>query len=101
MPRFSIVTTCKGRLEHLRQSLPIFSRRAAEVVVVDYDCPQKTRDFVASDFPGGKVVRSMTPRCSTWRGRAISGRLRRAANGSRSSMPTYCWCRISPSASRT
>lgn len=57
MPRFSIVTTCKGRLEHLRQSLPIFLAQSdAEVVVVDYDCPQKTRDFVASDFPAAKIV---------------------------------------------
>jgi len=57
VPRFSIVTTCKGRLEHLRQSLPIFlAQKDAEVVVVDYDCPQKTRDVVARDFPAAKVV---------------------------------------------
>ncbi len=57
MPRFSIVTTCKGRLEHLRQSLPIFlAQKDAEVIVVDYDCPQKTRDVVSRDFPAAEVV---------------------------------------------
>jgi glycosyltransferase involved in cell wall biosynthesis len=56
-PRFSIVTTCKGRLDHLRQSLPIFlAQPGAEVVVVDYDCPQKTRDIVARDFPAARLV---------------------------------------------
>ena len=57
VPHFSIVTTCKGRLEHLRQSLPIFlAQPGAEVIVVDYDCPQKTRDVVARDFPAARVV---------------------------------------------
>jgi glycosyltransferase involved in cell wall biosynthesis len=56
-PRFSIVTTCKGRLDHLRQSLPIFlAQPGAEVIVVDYDCPQKTRDVVAGEFPAARVV---------------------------------------------
>jgi len=42
-PKFSIVTTCKGRLGNLQQSLPTFvAQAAAEVVVVDYDCPEST-----------------------------------------------------------
>ena len=42
-PKFSIVTTCKGRLGNLKQSLPTFvAEAAAEVVVVDYDCPEGT-----------------------------------------------------------
>jgi hypothetical protein len=42
-PKFSIVTTWKGRLRDLQQSLPTFvSQAAAEVVVVDYDCPEGT-----------------------------------------------------------
>jgi glycosyltransferase involved in cell wall biosynthesis len=57
MTRLSIVTTCKGRLEHLKQSLPIFlAQPGAEVIVVDYDCPQKTREVVARDFPAARVV---------------------------------------------
>lgn len=57
MPRFSIVTTCKGRLHHLKQSLPRFvQQRDTEVVVVDYDCPDGTRDYVGRAFPAAKVV---------------------------------------------
>jgi hypothetical protein len=57
VPRFSIVTTCKGRLAHLRQSLPRFLQQAdAEVIVVDYDCPDATATAVARDFPAARVV---------------------------------------------
>jgi glycosyltransferase involved in cell wall biosynthesis len=57
VPRFSIVTTCKGRLHHLKQSLPRFvQQRDTEVVVVDYDCPDGTRDYVGRAFPAAKVV---------------------------------------------
>lgn len=46
IPFVSIITTCKGRLEHLRQTLPKmlaqqYSSRF-EVIVVDYDCPDET-----------------------------------------------------------
>jgi len=45
-PVASIVVTCKGRLHHLRQTLPKMLRQNAdfvfEVVVVDYGCPQGT-----------------------------------------------------------
>jgi glycosyltransferase involved in cell wall biosynthesis len=56
-PRFSIVTTCKGRLEHLRLSLPrMLAQPETEVIVVDYDCPDRTRDVVAREFPEARVV---------------------------------------------
>jgi hypothetical protein len=56
-PRFSIVTTCKGRLEHLRQSLPSFlAQPDTEVIVVDYDCPDGTRVSVARDFSAARLV---------------------------------------------
>jgi len=55
---FSIITTCKGRLEHLRQTLPtMLEQGAAEVIVVDYSCPDGTADFVEREFPQAKVVR--------------------------------------------
>jgi len=57
-PAFSIITTCKGRLEHLKQSLPRMAVQAgAEVIVVDYDCPDGTGDWVAENFPAVRVVR--------------------------------------------
>ena len=56
-PKFSIVTTCKGRLDFLKRSLPTFARQTeTEVVVVDYDCPEGTGDWVAANFPGVRVA---------------------------------------------
>jgi len=56
-PKFSIVTTCKGRLGNLQQSLPTFvAQAAAEVVVVDYDCPEGTGRYVAEHYPQVRVV---------------------------------------------
>lgn len=56
-PTYSIVTTCKGRLDDLKQSLPRFAaQRDAEVIVVDYDCPQQCGDYVRQEFPDAKVV---------------------------------------------
>jgi len=57
MPRLSIVTTCKGRLHHLRQSLPTFlAQPDCEVIVVDFDCPDATAEVVAREFPAARVV---------------------------------------------
>ena len=57
MPRFSIITTCKGRLHHLKESLPRFlQQRDTEVIVVDYDCPDGTADYVRRTHPEAKVV---------------------------------------------
>jgi GT2 family glycosyltransferase len=58
IPRsFSIVTTCKGRLDHLKQSLPaMIAQGAKEVIVVDYSCPQGTGAFVRANFPSVRVV---------------------------------------------
>lgn len=57
MPRFSIITTCKGRLHHLRQSLPSWLRQPdCEVIVVDVGCPDGTAAAVTRDFPQARVV---------------------------------------------
>jgi glycosyltransferase involved in cell wall biosynthesis len=57
MPRLSIVTTCKGRLHHLRESLPRFlAQPDCEVIVVDFDCPDDTAGVVAREFPAARVV---------------------------------------------
>lgn len=54
----SIVTTCKGRLAHLRQTLPrMVAQPGVETIVVDYDCPEGTGDWVAAHFPAVRVIR--------------------------------------------
>lgn len=58
MPLLSIVTTCKGRLDHLKQTLPgRLDLPDCECVVVDYDCPQGTGDWVERHCPAARVVR--------------------------------------------
>ena len=55
----TIVTTCKGRLAYLRDSLPTWLHQHYDnfdVVVVDFDCPDGTRHYVESirSAPGGR-----------------------------------------------
>jgi glycosyltransferase involved in cell wall biosynthesis len=53
----SLITTCKGRLSHLKLSLPQFVRAGAqEVIVVDYDCPDRCGEYVRANFRSAKVV---------------------------------------------
>jgi glycosyltransferase involved in cell wall biosynthesis len=69
---YSIVTTCKGRLHHLRESLPAMLRQPhSEVIVVDYDCPDVTAGYVSSHHPSARVVRA---------GRAAGFNVSRARN---------------------
>lgn len=57
MLQLSIVTTCKNRLEHLRQTLPAMLAQAdSEVIVVDYGCPQGCGDWVLEHFPQVRVI---------------------------------------------
>jgi glycosyltransferase involved in cell wall biosynthesis len=57
VPLFSIITTCKARLAHLRQSLPRdLAQPDTETIVVDYDCPDETGAAVVRDFPSVRVV---------------------------------------------
>jgi hypothetical protein len=59
MTRFTAITTCKGRLEHIRQTLPALCAQAdCEVVVVDYDCPDGVGAWVRSAQPDAWVVRA-------------------------------------------
>ncbi|HUN46623.1 MAG TPA: galactosyltransferase-related protein, partial [Stellaceae bacterium] len=57
MTSVAIITTCKGRLGFLKQTLPAMVATGFPVTVVDYDCPEGTGDFVAANFPGVDVVR--------------------------------------------
>lgn len=55
----TVITTCKGRLVHLKQTLPgIVAQEPAEIIVVDYDCPDGAGDWVEQNFPSVKLVRS-------------------------------------------
>ncbi len=54
----SLITTCKNRLDHLRQTLPSMVRQSfSEVIVVDYGCEQGTAGWVSVNFPGVKLIR--------------------------------------------
>jgi glycosyltransferase involved in cell wall biosynthesis len=54
---FSIITVSKSRLEHLKLSLPqMLQQQCAEVIVVDYSCPLRTREYVARQFPSVRLV---------------------------------------------
>jgi glycosyltransferase involved in cell wall biosynthesis len=47
--KISLVTTCKGRLSYLKESIPTwltFDYPNYEIVVVDYDCPEGTSEFI-------------------------------------------------------
>ncbi|SMB28503.1 protein of unknown function [Sterolibacterium denitrificans] len=57
-PRFSIITTCKGRLHDLKKTLPEFLKQACtEVIVVDYDCPDGTAEYVSRTHPSVRLVK--------------------------------------------
>ncbi|MDA8743919.1 glycosyltransferase [Rubripirellula amarantea] len=54
----SFVTTCKGRLSDLKETLPrMIAQPHSEVIVVDYSCPERSGDWVAEHYPTVKVVR--------------------------------------------
>lgn len=54
----AFVTTCKGRLHHIKQTLPsLVAEAPAEIILVDYGCPDNTGDWVEENFPTVKVVR--------------------------------------------
>ncbi len=52
----SAITTCKGRLDDLRFSLPTMIEHADEVIVVDYGCPDGTHKYVSMHYPGVKCI---------------------------------------------
>jgi glycosyltransferase involved in cell wall biosynthesis len=54
----AFVTVSKGRLHHLQRTLPLIAAQAPdELVVVDYDCPDGTADWVEANIPSARVVR--------------------------------------------
>ena len=56
--KIAFVTSSKGRLHHIRETLPLMvAQNPFEVIVVDYGCPDRTGDWVQANFPAAKVVR--------------------------------------------
>ena len=53
---FCFVIPCKGRLAHLRESLPA-ALAQAPCVVVDYDCPERCGDWAGENCPKARIVR--------------------------------------------
>lgn len=54
-----MITTCKGRLAHLQESLPrMLAQPDCECIVVDYDCPQGAASWVACNHPGARIVKA-------------------------------------------
>jgi predicted SAM-dependent methyltransferase len=57
-PAICFIVTCKGRLHHLRQTLPtLVTQAGAECVVVDYDCPDHAYLWVSEHFPNVRIAR--------------------------------------------
>ena len=53
----SFVVPCKGRLHHLKETLPLMAKQSPdEIVVVDYNCPDGTAKWVSENFPRVNVV---------------------------------------------
>lgn len=58
MKKLTYITTCKGRLHHLQETLPLVANRPdISLVVVDYGCPDHAGEWVTSMFPGVHVVK--------------------------------------------
>lgn len=61
--RISVVIPCKGRLAHLRRSLPYWLRQDSpphEIIVVAYGCPDRCEDWVQQTYPQIRVVRAVS-----------------------------------------
>ncbi len=57
VPRIAFVTTCKGRLHHLKETLPLLvSMGPEQIIVVDYGCPDGTGEWVRKTHPEVTLV---------------------------------------------
>lgn len=57
MKDLSIVVTCKGRLDHLKQTVKAFMPLGdTALILVDYDCPDECGKWAQQNFPEIQVV---------------------------------------------
>jgi glycosyltransferase involved in cell wall biosynthesis len=57
MEMISLITICKNRLNHLKQTLPAMLQQSdTEVIVVDYGCEQGTAAWVKDQHPEARIV---------------------------------------------
>jgi GT2 family glycosyltransferase len=57
MNKFTAIVTCKGRLAHLKETLPLLcGLPSTDVILVDYGCPEKSGAWAAAHWPGVSVV---------------------------------------------
>ena len=55
--KFSIITACKNRLSHLKESLPaMLVQPDSEVIVVDFSCGEGTAEYVRTYHPQARIV---------------------------------------------
>lgn len=58
----SLVTTCKGRLEHLKETIISWIDFGPdEIIVVDAECPDGTKDWLAAHHPEVRCVSISSP----------------------------------------
>lgn len=58
-PKVYIVTTCMGRLHHLKQTVPRFlSDTRFRFILSDYSCPDMSGAWIERNYPNSIVVRS-------------------------------------------
>ena len=56
--KISFVTVCKGRLSHIKETLPrLIQEFPNEIIFVDYSCPENSGDYVIKNFPSVKVLK--------------------------------------------
>jgi hypothetical protein len=52
------ITTCKGRLTHIQETLPLLWEQAKQdIILVDYSCPQNSGEWVEKNYPQVHIVR--------------------------------------------
>jgi len=56
MGRLSFITTCMGRLNNLKITLPLALQPDCEYVLVDWSCPDKSGEWVKLNYPQAVVV---------------------------------------------
>ena len=55
--QISIVTVCSNRLDYLKRTIPTFLNQSfSELIVVDYNCPQGTAEFVRKNYQTARII---------------------------------------------